>query len=101
MVHFDKIRPARSIFRFLLITIPLFIVSCQQENPEIIMGVIDLKGWDFDEDGTVDSTLENPMNVSYEQAERQYLKLFENITRDSLLKRNVRSTGLVGTRFRK
>lgn len=47
-----------------------------------------------------DSSLENPMNVSYEQAERQFRKLFENITPDSLLKRNVRSAGVVGTRFR-
>ena len=47
-----------------------------------------------------DSTLDNPMNVSYEQAERQYIKLFENITKDALLKRNIRSTGMVGKRYR-
>ena len=47
-----------------------------------------------------DSSVENPMATSYEQAEKQYLKLFENITTDSLILRNVRSAGLVGTRIR-
>ena len=47
-----------------------------------------------------DSSLENPMSVSYDKAEQQFRKLVENVNPDSLLQRNRRSSGNVGRRDR-